>query len=94
MQFHKDALIGKIRNQTAVIGVVGLGKVGAALNDRGKAIKGSKVLVLGIAYKKNVDDTRESPSVALMELLLARHAKLIVDTCGVYPEPAPNIVKA
>ena len=40
-----------------------------ALNDRGKALKNSKVLILGIAYKKNVDDMRESPSVELMELL-------------------------
>ncbi len=40
-----------------------------ALNEVGKPLKGSKVLVLGIAYKKNVDDMRESPSVELMELL-------------------------
>ncbi len=40
-----------------------------ALNERGKALKGSRVLVLGIAYKKNVDDMRESPSVELMEIL-------------------------
>ena len=40
-----------------------------ALNDRQRAIKGSKVLVLGIAYKKNVDDMRESPSVQVMERL-------------------------
>lgn len=39
------------------------------LNEKGKALKGSKVLVLGIAYKKNVDDMRESPSVEIMELL-------------------------
>jgi UDP-N-acetyl-D-glucosamine dehydrogenase len=43
-----------------------------ALNDHGKALKGSKVLVLGIAYKKNVDDMRESPSVEIMELLEAK----------------------
>jgi len=40
-----------------------------ALNDRGKSLKGSRILVLGIAYKKNVDDMRESPAVELMELL-------------------------
>ena len=39
------------------------------LNDNGKALNGSKVLVLGIAYKKGVDDMRESPSVEIMELL-------------------------
>nr|WP_256477499.1 nucleotide sugar dehydrogenase [Chromobacterium sp. S0633] len=44
-------------------------KVAAALNLRKKAINGSRVLVLGIAYKKNVDDMRESPSVFLMEKL-------------------------
>ncbi len=49
-------------------------KTAAALNERGKAIKGSRVLVLGIAYKKNVDDTRESPAVELMELLRERGA--------------------
>ena len=44
-------------------------KIALALNDRQRSIKGSKVLVLGIAYKKNVDDMRESPSVEVMELL-------------------------
>lgn len=121
-----------------------------ALNDRGKSLKGAKILVLGIAYKKNVDDMRESPAVILMELLedkgaivhytdphvpvfpkmrdhhfdlssinptpqnissydvlllatdhnkfdypmFQRHARLIIDTRGVYLEPADNIVKA
>jgi len=46
-----------------------VGKIADALNTRGKPIRGSKVLVLGIAYKKNVDDMRESPAVAIMELL-------------------------
>jgi UDP-N-acetyl-D-glucosamine dehydrogenase len=46
-----------------------IAKVGAALNTHKKAINGSRVLVLGIAYKKNVDDMRESPSVVLMEKL-------------------------
>ncbi len=127
-----------------------VGKVADALNERGKAIKGSRILVLGIAYKKNVDDMRESPAVELMELLVRKgatiaysdphvpvfprmrehhfdlasvpldaetlssqdvvlvatnhdafdydlvrkHAKLIVDTRGVYVEPAAHIVKA
>jgi UDP-N-acetyl-D-glucosamine dehydrogenase len=125
-------------------------KVMDALNTRERSIKGSKVLVLGISYKKNIDDMRESPSVKLMELLQAKgaliaysdpwvpvfpkmrehhfdltsvelspatvagydvvlvatnhdvfdyamlkaHAKLIVDTRGVYLEAASNIVKA
>jgi len=46
-----------------------VGKLATALNERLKPLKGSKVLVLGIAYKKNVDDMRESPSVEVMELL-------------------------
>ena len=44
-------------------------KLIAALNARDKPLKGSKILVLGIAYKKNVDDMRESPSVQIMELI-------------------------
>ena len=39
-----------------------IGKLADALNDRGKAVRGSRMLVLGVAYKKNVDDPRESPS--------------------------------
>ena len=46
-----------------------ISKVAAALNQAKKAINGSRILVLGIAYKKNVDDMRESPSVMLMEKL-------------------------
>ncbi|MGD0384315.1 MAG: nucleotide sugar dehydrogenase, partial [Thermoguttaceae bacterium] len=42
-----------------------------ALNDKGKPLQGSKICVLGVAYKKDVDDPRESPSFELMELLLA-----------------------
>lgn len=51
-----------------------VGKVRDALNCRGHAVKGSRILVLGIAYKKNVDDMRESPAVELMELLRAKGA--------------------
>ena len=51
-------------------------RVGDALNDRSKSIKGSKILVLGLAYKKDVDDIRESPSIELIELLQARGAKV------------------
>lgn len=127
-----------------------MNKLMDGLNDSGKAVKGSKVLVLGIAYKKNVDDMRESPSVEVMELIRAKgaevaysdphvpvfpkmrehsfdlsstavtaetlagfdavvlttnhdgfdydlikqHAKLIIDTRGVYREPAAHIIKA
>lgn len=51
-----------------------VGKVMDALNEQGKALRGAKVLVLGIAYKKNIDDMRESPSVELMELLASKGA--------------------
>jgi UDP-N-acetyl-D-glucosamine dehydrogenase len=46
------------------------------LNEVQKPVKGSKICVLGAAYKKDVDDPRESPSFELMELLLARGAEL------------------
>ncbi|MFP3937728.1 MAG: nucleotide sugar dehydrogenase [Phycisphaerae bacterium] len=48
-----------------------------ALNDREKALRGSKILLLGLAYKKDVDDVRESPSLELIELLKSKGA--IVD---------------
>lgn len=127
-----------------------LGKLVKALNDRKKALNGAKVLILGIAYKKNVDDMRESPSVEIMELIRAaggdlaysdphvpvfpkmrkhsfdlssvaltpeslgsfdvvvlatdhakfdyamirQHARLIIDSRGVYRDAADHIVKA
>jgi UDP-N-acetyl-D-glucosamine dehydrogenase len=51
-----------------------IGKLMDGLNDAGKALKNSRVLVLGIAYKKNVDDMRESPAVEIMELIQAKGA--------------------
>lgn len=127
-------------------------KLQMALNDRSKAVKGSKVLVLGLAYKKDIDDPRESPAFELINQLLALgaevsyhdpfvptaprmrswpdlptmhsvelssenleaadavliatdhtvvdynfvadHAQLIIDTRGIYREPADHIVKA
>jgi UDP-N-acetyl-D-glucosamine dehydrogenase len=48
--------------------------VGDALNDRQKSVSGSKVLIVGLAYKPNVDDERESPSYVLMEKLQSRGA--------------------
>ena len=53
-----------------------VGKVMDALNDRGKALKGSHILVLGLAYKKNIDDTRESPAVEIMDLLQDKGAEV------------------
>ncbi|MBD65273.1 MAG: UDP-N-acetyl-D-glucosamine dehydrogenase [Halobacteriovoraceae bacterium] len=51
-------------------------KIAQGLNERKKTINGAKILVLGIAYKKNVDDMRESPSVFLMEKLRNRGAEI------------------
>jgi len=47
-----------------------------ALNERARPLRGSRVLVLGLAYKKDVDDLRESPSIELIELLRKRGAKV------------------
>ena len=49
-------------------------RLGDALNDRQKSVKNSRVLILGMAYKKDVDDPRESPGFELIELLLKKHA--------------------
>jgi UDP-N-acetyl-D-glucosamine dehydrogenase len=53
-------------------------KVARALNDRSKAVKGSRVLVLGVAYKRDVDDLRESPALEVIELLRERGARVRV----------------
>ena len=45
-------------------------RVADALNGRSKAARGSRILILGLAYKPNVDDERESPSYLLMSLLV------------------------
>jgi UDP-N-acetyl-D-glucosamine dehydrogenase len=46
-------------------------KVGRALNGHSKPLRGSSVLIVGVAYKPDIDDTRESPALKLIELLLA-----------------------
>ena len=51
-------------------------RVAEALNSNGKAVNGSRILVLGLAYKANVDDTRESPSFVLMEHLKSQGAEV------------------
>jgi UDP-N-acetyl-D-glucosamine dehydrogenase len=51
-------------------------KVVEALNERRKAVNGSHVLVAGVAYKRDIDDMRESPAMDVMGLLLARGAKV------------------
>jgi len=50
--------------------------VAAALNERQKSLKGSRIMVLGVAYKKDVDDMRESPSLKIIEQLTLRGAKV------------------
>jgi UDP-N-acetyl-D-glucosamine dehydrogenase len=48
-----------------------------ALNDRKKSIKGARILILGVAYKKDVDDARESPALAIMDLLQKKGATVL-----------------
>ena len=62
-------------------------RVADALNDRQKAINGSSILVLGLAYKPNVDDDRESPSYVLLEMLTERGAKVA------YYDPYVPVIK-
>jgi UDP-N-acetyl-D-glucosamine dehydrogenase len=54
-----------------------LERISSALNDHAKPLKGSRILLLGMAYKKDVDDPRESPGFELMDLLLHRGAIVI-----------------
>lgn len=57
-----------------------------ALSDRGKALKGAKILLVGLAYKKDVDDVRESPAFVLWELLQERGAEVA------YHDPFATVV--
>jgi UDP-N-acetyl-D-glucosamine dehydrogenase len=52
-------------------------KIQDALNGRGKSMKGAKILILGVAYKKDVDDARESPALAIMHLLQKKGAVIL-----------------
>ncbi len=53
-----------------------ISKVTEALNSRGKSLQGASVLILGIAYKKDIDDDRESPSLKLLDILKKQGARL------------------
>ena len=62
-------------------------RIAEALNAQGKSVKGSTILVLGLAYKSNVDDERNSPSYVLMDLLEQRGAKVA------YHDPYVPVIK-
>lgn len=53
-----------------------VGKITNALNSVRKAVNGSRILILGVAYKLNVSDVRESPAVDIIHLLLERGADI------------------
>jgi len=77
-------LAGEIN--TAMPGYV-VNRVAEALNHRGKAVKGCRILILGLAYKANVDDDRESPTYLLMEMLKQRGAAVS------YHDPYVPVIK-
>ncbi len=64
-------------------------KLADALNAQGKHIKGSKILVLGVSYKKDVGDTRESPALTIIDMLQKRSAKVAYHDPHV-PEISPT----
>ena len=66
-------LAGEINAQMPVYVV---SQVVSALNARGRALKGAKVLIIGIAYKRDIDDVRESPAAEIIELLWTGGAKV------------------
>jgi UDP-N-acetyl-D-glucosamine dehydrogenase len=72
-----------------------VGKLQHALNQRAKPLHGSRVLLLGLSYKKNVDDPRESPSFELLELLLEQGARVAYHDPHIAQAPAmrswPNL---
>ncbi len=73
--FHTEfiELAGKINSQMPYFCV---SKIARALNDHGKALKGARVLVIGVAYKADVNDMRESPALKVISLLIERGAQV------------------
>lgn len=73
--FHTEfiELAGKVNSQMPAFCV---SKVVKALNSQRKSLNGSKVLVMGVAYKANVNDMRESPALRIIDLLLADGAQV------------------
>ncbi len=74
-EFHTEfiELAGKINSQMPAFCVQ---KLGRALNSRRKPINGSRVLVIGVAYKANVNDMRESPALKVIDLLMSEGAQV------------------
>jgi UDP-N-acetyl-D-glucosamine dehydrogenase len=66
-------LAGEINTEMPAFWV---GKVQDALNEAGKPLKGAKVLVLGVAYKKDIDDLRESPALDILDLLAKKGCRV------------------
>ncbi len=66
-----------------------VGKVTEGLNMAGKSLKGSKVLIMGLSYKKNIDDMRESPSVEILSLLSSKGA--VLSYCDPYVPDFPKM---
>jgi len=71
---HKTRMIELASEINAEMPHYVVGKVSDALNEDGKALKGSRVLVLGVSYKKDIDDLRESPALEIVRLLQEKGA--------------------
>jgi UDP-N-acetyl-D-glucosamine dehydrogenase len=69
-----------------------LGKIVRALNSQERALKGSKVLVLGVSYKADIDDTRESPALKLIELLQGEGADVSYHDANVPELPEQGLI--
>jgi UDP-N-acetyl-D-glucosamine dehydrogenase len=71
---YKTRMIGVADEINSEMPAFWVSKVQDALNDRAVALKGARVLVLGVAYKKDIDDMRESPALEIMDLLSQKGA--------------------
>jgi UDP-N-acetyl-D-glucosamine dehydrogenase len=67
-------------------------KIGRALNRQARSLHGSRVLILGVAYKPNIDDTRESPALKLIELLRKEGTDVAYHDPHVAKLPTRNLV--
>src|SRR5205814_1545294 len=73
---YKTRFIELAGELNAEMPVFWVAKVVDTLNEQGKAVRGSRVLLLGVAYKKNIDDIRESPALDVIRLLHRRGAQI------------------